>query len=80
MAGQDLVKSYPEAWSERLRVLEKVDWSKENTNLWEGRAMVRGKMSKTHDSVKLTAIAIKRMFGLELSKQDQALEQRLLSS
>ena len=42
--------------------------------------MVRGKMSKTHDSVKLTAIAIKRMFGLELSKQDQALEHRLLSS
>ncbi len=80
MAGRDLIKSHPKDWGERLRILEKVDWSKENTNLWEGRAMMRGKMSKTHDSVKLTAIAIKRMFGLELSQHDQALEHRLLSS
>jgi len=80
MAGRDLIKSYPGDWNERLRILEQVDWAKANTSLWEGRAMVRGKMSKTHDSVKLTAIAIKQMFGLELSKQDQALEYRLLSS
>lgn len=80
MAGQELIKSHPADWGERLRVLEDVNWSKENTSLWEGRAMMRGKMSKTHDSIKLTAIAIKRIFGLEISKQDQALEQRLLSS
>ncbi len=80
LAGQDLIKSHPEDWGERLRVLEKVDWSKGNTKLWEGRAMIRGKMSKSHDSVKLTAIAIKRMFGLELAKQDQALEHQLFSS
>lgn len=80
MAGHDLIKSHPKDWSERLHILEKVNWSKRNTSLWEGRAMMRGKMSKTHDSVKLTAIAIKRIFELELSKQDQALEQRLLSS
>ncbi|MFL5805048.1 MAG: DNA sulfur modification protein DndB [Roseiflexaceae bacterium] len=80
MAGHDLLAAHPKDWGDRLRALGQLDWSKENTNLWEGRAMVRGKMSKSHDSIRLTAIAIKRSLGLTLSEQEQALEQRLLGS
>jgi DNA sulfur modification protein DndB len=77
MAGHDLISAHPHDWNERLYALGNLDWLKQNTRLWEGRAMVRGKMSKTHDSVKLTAIVLKRALGLALSAREIELEQRI---
>jgi DNA sulfur modification protein DndB len=54
-----------------------MDWSRENTQLWEGRAMVHGKMSKSRDSIRLTTNVIKRALDLELSEEEQELERRL---
>jgi DNA sulfur modification protein DndB len=79
-AGHDLLTAHPKDWGEHLRNLGQLDWSKENTDLWEGRAMAHGKMSKSRDSIRLTAIAIKRSLGLTLSEQEHAFEQRLLGS
>ncbi len=79
MAAHDLIEAYPLQWKERLHKLGQVDWSRENTALWEGRAMVRGKMSKATDSVKLSASAIKHVLGLPPTQDEQELEQ-LLSS
>ena len=45
--GNVLIKLYPDDWSERLSALEPVDWRRANTDIWEGRAMSRGKMSKS---------------------------------
>jgi DNA sulfur modification protein DndB len=80
IAGHDLVATHPTDWSKRLHALGKLDWSKTNTALWEGRAMTHGKMSKSHDSIKLTTIALKRTFEMKLSDQEQALERQLLGS
>jgi DNA sulfur modification protein DndB len=80
MAAHDLIESYPLHWKERLHKLGQVDWSRENTALWEGRAMVRGRMSKARDSVNLSAIAIKRALDLEITEKENDLEQRLLIS
>jgi DNA sulfur modification protein DndB len=80
IAGHDLVAAHPGDWSQRLYALGELDWSKANIALWEGRAMVHGKMSKSHDSIKLTAIALKRALELKLSDQEQALERQLLGS
>jgi DNA sulfur modification protein DndB len=80
MAAHDLIEAYPHHWKERLRKLGQIDWSRGNTALWEGRAMVRGRMSKARDSVNLSAIAIKRALDLEITEKDKDLERRLLSS
>jgi DNA sulfur modification protein DndB len=78
--GHTLIEAYPADWPERLSALKRIDWSRENTALWEGRAMVRGRMSKARDSVQLTANAIKQALGMELTEREQVLEQRLLGS
>jgi DNA sulfur modification protein DndB len=56
--------------------LELLDWRRVAPD-WEGRAVVAGRMSKTHQSVTLTANRIKRHLGLELSADEQALEDSL---
>lgn len=80
IAGHDLIVTHPVDWQDRLNVLETVDWSRENSKLWEGRAMVRGKMNKTRDSINLTANAIKQILGLTLNERELALEKILYVS
>jgi DNA sulfur modification protein DndB len=75
-AGHTLVETYPDDWPERLSALGSIDWSRENTTLWEGRAMVRGRMSKARDSVRLTANVLKQALGLPLTEKEQSLEQQ----
>lgn len=76
-AGHSLIINYPEDWSEHLKSLGEIDWSRKNTDLWEGRSMVRGRMSKARDSVKLTTNVIKKAMKLPLTDEEQALENRL---
>lgn len=78
-AGHELIKRHPHDWHVKLQALRDVDWSRRNTALWEGRAMVLGRMSKATNSVKLSTNAIKHMFGLQLSQEEQELEQLLVS-
>lgn len=73
-AGADLIATYPNDWKERIQKLATVDWSRSNIKLWEGRAMVGGRMSKAGASVTRTAIAIKRVLGLPLAPDEEALE------
>lgn len=79
MVGNTLIQMYPLTWVDYVRALGRIDWSRENTKLWEGRAMVRGKMSKAQDSIKLTANAIKQELGIALTADELELEQTLLS-
>ncbi len=80
MAGHALVVAHPGDWQARLMIFGAIDWSRENKALWEGRAMVRGKMNKSHDSIQLTASAIKRLLGLDVTERERALEQALAGS
>lgn len=78
-AGYELIKQHPDNWLAKLRALEEIDWSRSNTALWEGRAMVLGKMSKATNNVKLSASAIKGFLGLPRTDEDNELEQLLAS-
>lgn len=80
MAGNALIAAHPADWRERLTALDAIDWSRENVALWEGRAMVRGKMNKSHDSIHLTAGVIKHLLGLPRTERETALEQSLAGS
>ena len=77
-AGADLVAAYPEGWQSRLKKLRTVDWSRSNQALWEGRAMVHGRISKARTNVRLTANLLKMRMGLCLNAEDEELEKNLV--
>jgi DNA sulfur modification protein DndB len=74
IAGNSLIAAEPKKWKVRLRAISKVDWSRSNTRLWEGRALVGGRVSKAHNNVLLTAIVIKKALGLTLSPEEKRVE------
>lgn len=58
---------------ESLARLGEIDWRR-CSDAWDGRAVIAGRMSKTHQSVALTANVIKQGLGLPLSADERALE------
>jgi len=76
--GCALIASEPKKWKERLRMLSKVDWSRSNTKLWEGRAMIGGRISKAHNSVLLTVVVLKRTLGIDMTPEEERTQASLL--
>lgn len=74
IAGAALLSAKPKDWKQSLKRLKKVDWSRSNNDLWEGRAMAHGRMSKATTNVQLTANLIKKALGLRLSETEAELE------
>ena len=58
-----------------LKALRNVDWSRSNIDLWEGRAMTHGRISKATMNVQLTANLLKQTLGLTLNEAEQLLDQ-----
>jgi len=73
-AGNSLLKGNPSGWKTRLKVLSEIDWSRKNARLWEGRALIGGKVSKVTSNIVLTTNAIKRRLGIELNDEEQRIE------
>lgn len=75
--GQTLLAQTRAALRKTLNPLRRIDWSRSNTSLWEGRAMVGGRVSKAQQSVLLTTNVIKQRLGLELSPEERRAEDAL---
>lgn len=73
-AGNALMRSYPNDWKKQLKALEKIDWSRNNAKLWEGRAIIGGKVSKSTTNVVLVTNVIKKALSLTLSEEEQRVE------
>jgi DNA sulfur modification protein DndB len=73
-AGNQLLRLPGATWKHRLKALTKIDWSRSNAKLWEGRALIGGRASKASHNVTLTTNVIKRTLGLELSPDEQRVE------
>ena len=58
-----------------MEALRKVDWSRSNP-LWEGKAMLGGRINKTQMNVALTTVAIKQVLGLELTPEEKKVERQ----
>ena len=71
--GKALTVAHPDDWHRRLAPLRTVDWARSNP-LWEGRALIAGRLSKARANVILTANIIKKQLDLELSEEDQKME------
>ena len=74
IAGASLLAAHPKDWKAALKSIRTIDWSRSNTKVWEGRAMVHGRISKASTNVQLTANLIKKKFGLSLSEEEELLE------
>jgi len=74
IAGAALLTSQPKNWRLKLKALRNIDWARSNTELWEGRAMQHGRISKATMSVQLSANLIKQALGVPLTPEDKAIE------
>lgn len=61
-------------WAAMGERLASLDFSRSNGEIWEGRALSAGRVSKGGRSVLLTAIAIKMHLGMQLSMEEQHAE------
>jgi DNA sulfur modification protein DndB len=77
-AGATLLAQDRKTWKTRLRKLQRVDWSR-SASLWEGRALVSGRVSKAHTQVILTTNLLKLRLGLTLSPEEQRIEREFSS-
>jgi len=73
-AGNALLHTYPDDWRKRLSALRKIDWSRSNARLWEGRTLVGGKVIKGNTNLALTTNVIKQTLGLPLDAEHQEIE------
>ncbi|MGO9463288.1 MAG: DNA sulfur modification protein DndB [Isosphaeraceae bacterium] len=73
--GRSLVKIDRAKWRTRLGPLRRLDWSRSNRQLWEGRAMIAGRLSKSNTSILLTGNIIKRKLRLPLTPEEQQAEE-----
>jgi DNA sulfur modification protein DndB len=75
MTGCQLLEIEPKAdVSERILGLRDLDWSRSNVELWEGRAMVGGRISRSSANVILTANVLMQHLGLELPHENAQIE------
>lgn len=76
-AGRALLVAHPKDWARRLDGLRSLDWARANRSLWEGRVLLRGRVSKASQAVQLATNAIKQALSLDLSPAEQHLEDTL---
>ncbi len=75
--GNVLLRERPKAWKRSLKLLSGIDWLRSNAKLWEGRAMVGGRISKAESNVILTTNVLKKELGISLTPEEQRLENAL---
>lgn len=73
-AGNTLLKEHPKNWREHLENLGKIDWSRANARVWEGRALIGGRVSKVSTNVVLTTNVIKKSLSLPFDEEQQRVE------
>jgi DNA sulfur modification protein DndB len=76
IAGASLIANYQRDWRNRLSPLQKLDWSRNNAKLWEGRALIGGRLNKAQNNVILTVNVLKKFLKLPLSPSEEKLERQ----
>jgi DNA sulfur modification protein DndB len=79
-AGNALLTKNRSGWRKKLGALAKINWSRKNTELWEGRTMNLGVVQKKNTNILLTSNVIKQAFGVKMSSEEQRLEDNYTTS
>ncbi len=77
--GRSLLAEFPKTWPGKLKKLRTINWHRSNTNTWEGRAMIAGRLSKASTCVVLTGNVLKQTLGVPLSDHEIEVEAALRS-
>ena len=75
--GAELLSRHPDNWRGILTQLKTIDWSRLNSDMWEGRATILGRISAARNNVLLTSNALKLHIGLKLNSEEELLEKQL---
>lgn len=73
-AGNALLKNGKKTWKKKLSNLGQINWSRSNVAIWEGRAMVGGRISKSSNNITLTTNYLKQVLGIKLGPQEKRVE------
>lgn len=76
--GHTLIEQHPDDWKQQLQQLQQIDWSRSNEQVWEGRAMNNGRISKAQMNLTLTANYLKQIMNLTLTTEEEKVEKRFL--
>jgi DNA sulfur modification protein DndB len=60
VVGASIIGLPQDVRKEKIELLANMDWSRSNAKLWEGRALVGGRISKNYNNLILTVNAIKK--------------------
>lgn len=74
LVGNILLRAHPDDWQSKLKNLKQIDWARSNSALWEGRAMIGGRLSKATQNVVLTAAALKNVLRIPLTPEEEKLD------
>lgn len=78
--GNLLLQEHPENWQVYLSKLIYVEWSRSSLAIWDGRALVAGKINKSRNNLILVTNYIQKVLGLPLSDESQRVEELYNSS
>ena len=76
--GNALLNETTTAWKRRLKGLRTINWLRSNARLWEGRALIGGRVTKAQHNVTLTTNVIKKHLKLRLTPEEQRVEDAFL--
>jgi len=77
LVGKYLLSEFNDEWISYIKKLSNVDWNRNNTNDWLGRAFNQnGRIQKNASTIQLTSNRIKQLIGLPLSETEQTLEDK----
>jgi len=74
IVGNYLLRDRVKTWKRTLKGLATINWSRNNSKMWEGRAMIGGRVSKSSQNITLTTNAIKKHLKLPLTPEEQRAE------
>jgi len=80
LAGADLMIQHPMDWEDKLVGLRTIPWERDNSDIWEGRSLNHGRLSKARINVVLTANYIREHIGVELTPENQQIEDEYKAS
>jgi len=78
--GNSLLRDPAIPWRQKLKGLRRIDWSRSNSGLWEGRAMLGGRVQKADQNVALTTNVIKKLIGVPLTREEERIESAYLKA
>ncbi|WP_214817547.1 MULTISPECIES: DNA sulfur modification protein DndB [unclassified Exiguobacterium] len=75
--ARSLIEQKPDTWTAYLTKFKDIDWSRSNEKDWKGRAFnENGRILKNNYTIRLTAIRIKSLIGIKLTKEEKDFDQQ----